>query len=515
MFNKNIKKAISVLMTLALVLSMGTTALWAATNDVVDPNKPVCLTVHKYLSTIPSTTFGDGLTTPSIPNLVGAPGVQFKLTQLVNVTQDTTIDNCQKGSFTLTGTTNNAGEIVWTTANDKLTQGFYLLEEIYSPYNGTVSSSNPAGKIAAKAAPSIITLPYGMLGTNGTEYNYNVHVYPKNVTDDNYKKTVVRGANVYKPGDAVEWQIQTPISSQDTKAYKVTDQLDSRLTYQSASVQMLMPGASPAAAPMTEGSDYTITHVNGLVTVTLTGDGIVKAKENKAIFIQINIHTKVNDTAFQAGDNDVIVNGAQLSFTNIGSSEEQKIDIPTPATITLANVEVMKTDKGVTPLANAQFKIAATDADAIAGRFLKDSQGNELIITTDANGRASASGMAYSSNEINTDGSINVYLVEVKAPNGYELPQVSVVGGGIKPVVYKVTLKLGTSKTITLPSGQAITYKPFTGGVTVKNFKPGEGGLRLPVTGGAGTILFTLIGIALIVGASLLFVKTRRATNNK
>ncbi|MCL1917667.1 MAG: SpaH/EbpB family LPXTG-anchored major pilin [Peptococcaceae bacterium] len=505
------KKAISVLLTLVLVLSMSVTTLWAAPGDVVDPTAPVSLTVHKYLSEVPSTTFGDGLTPPSIPNLAPAPGVTFTLTELVNVTQDTTIDNCQKGTFKLEGTTNGAGEIVWSTAQNALKQGFYILEETYSPYNGTVSASNPNGKIAAKAAPSIVTLPFGMLGTNGTEYNYNVHVYPKNVTDDNYKKTVVSGADVYKPGDAVEWQIETPISSQDTKAYKVTDQLDSRLTYQSASVKMLIPNSSSPSAAMSEGSDYTLTHVNGLVTVTLTSDGLAKAKENKVIFIQINIQTKVNDTAFQAGDNDAIVNGAQLSFTNDGSSEEQKIDIPTPATITLSNLEILKTDKKGDVLADAQFKIAATEGNALAGTFMKDSQGNELILTTDAQGRASASGMPFS--EVNADGSINVYLVEIKAPNGYELPQVSSIGGGTQPVIYKVVMEKGTSVTITASSGQQITYNPFSGGMTIKNLKPGEGGLRLPVTGGTGTIIFTLIGLALIVSATLIFVKTRRASS--
>jgi fimbrial isopeptide formation D2 family protein/LPXTG-motif cell wall-anchored protein len=516
MITKKTKTIVSVLMSLALVLGMGILNVWAESSDVIDPNKPVTLTVNKYLSPEESIILGDGYTAPTAPNLKPGPGVTFTLTKLMNADENTTVDNCIPAvpPMQLTGVTDANGQIKWNSSHG-LTQGFYLLEETATPYNGVKSPQNPDGFLAPMCGPSIVTLPFGMQGAdNSTVYNYDVIVYPKNVGGIN-TKTVQELDNVYKPGDIVTWDIKTVISSQIVKEYAIIDKLDSRLNYEGAEVSMMMPGNQ--FLPLTAGTDYTATlnaATNELV-VKLEAAGLDKVKLNRAIAINTIITTKIKLSAFtneQGELDDAIVNGAFLDFTNDGHYlDDNKVPIPESASVTLSSLDLLKVSKDdLQPLANAEFKIAATEADALAGNFLRNNNG-EVVLRTDSNGQAFASGIPYSEVVRGQDGnieSINVYLVETKAPEGYVLPQKTSLLGGVQPVVFKVELEQGQSEVVTDPNtGNTVTYTKFTGSAEITNNKP----FNLPLTGGIGTVIFTVGGLALILGAVLLLWKSRKA----
>lgn len=515
MYSKKTKKVFAILLALVLIFSVGATNVWAAEADVPDITKPVSLTVQKYLTTQPSTTPGDGKTRPGpvlTPGLApqAAPYVEFKLTRLVGVDADTTVENCVKAGpspssdkkTVFTGVTDANGQIVWNTQNDKLQQGFYLLEETYSPYDGTVSAKNPSGVLADKSVASIITLPYA----NATGYNYDVKVFPKNVGDVN-TKTVLNQDNAYKIGDKVEWDIKTVITSEKVVKYSITDVLDFRLTYNDVAVAMILPG-SAASIPLVLGTDYTLDVGVSEVTVNLTSTGLATVKANKAIAISTVVTTTINDHAFTNGIDDVIVNNAELTFQNGVDTEITTVNIPESASIALASIELTKINKGKEPLANAQFKIAATKADALKGVFLHNAAGEELVMTTDSNGIASASGIPFSEFTVVAGkvATATVYLVETQAPAGYDLLQQDLVGVGMQPIVTQVNLSVGTSKTIQDTYGKDVTYTNFTGGVQVINYKA----FTLPITGGAGTIIFTVVGLVMILGATFILIKTRR-----
>ncbi len=105
-------------------------------------------------------------------------------------------------------------------------------------------------------------------------------------------------------------------------------------------------------------------------------------------------------------------------------------------------------------------------------------------ITTDDNGAATFA--KYEANGTNYD----YYLVETQAPSGYNILDNAV----------KVNF----------------TYEEVeaTGGTfTVK--VPNKSGIQLPITGGTGTVIFTVIGIALMVGAVVLFVVSRKKAKAK
>ena len=77
------------------------------------------------------------------------------------------------------------------------------------------------------------------------------------------------------------------------------------------------------------------------------------------------------------------------------------------------------------------------------------------------------------------------YLVETKAPTGYNLLSNAV------EVHFTDAEVAGTNGIYT---------------VEIEN----TSGIQLPITGGTGTVIFTIIGIALMVGAVVLFVVSRK-----
>lgn len=140
-----------------------------------------------------------------------------------------------------------------------------------------------------------------------------------------------------------------------------------------------------------------------------------------------------------------------------------------------------------TKLANAKFDLyrTATQAEIDAGTAVTvphtDVKGIKLEegLTTDINGAATfakyeANGTRY-----------NYYLVETQAPSGYNL--------------------LDNAVTVNFTAEDVAA----TAGIyTVK--VPNNSGIQLPVTGGTGTVIFTVIGIALMVGAVVLFVISQK-----
>lgn len=105
-------------------------------------------------------------------------------------------------------------------------------------------------------------------------------------------------------------------------------------------------------------------------------------------------------------------------------------------------------------------------------------------------------------------------LKETQAPTGYVLPNGSIkitlvdtTGDGSKP---DGNLDSGTK--VETEGNYSITSTVGTGNTkvqfTLKNAKPGD--LNLPVTGGMGTFLFTVVGIAVMCGAAVLFVWGRK-----
>lgn len=149
------------------------------------------------------------------------------------------------------------------------------------------------------------------------------------------------------------------------------------------------------------------------------------------------------------------------------------------------------TDDKTNKLADAKFDLyrTATDAEIAAG-------GTETIPHTTINGIklesdvvTNASGVAtfekYEANDDNYD----YYLVETQAPHGYNILDNAV----------KVNF---TDDDVTDTNGVYTVEVPNNSGIT------------LPITGGEGVVIFSVFGIALMVGAVILLVISRKKTKS-
>ena len=142
-------------------------------------------------------------------------------------------------------------------------------------------------------------------------------------------------------------------------------------------------------------------------------------------------------------------------------------------------IAIEKVDKADTSvkLEGAKFKVATSKANAEAGTFVKGTDGEDIEVTTDANGLATIKGLAYAD-----DGSdVSYWLVETQAPT-YKVTE----GGQEVEKTYKllktqVEVKVGKTTHNTA--------------VVVQNSKE----IDLPATGGIGIAIFAVVGIGIMV----------------
>ena len=142
------------------------------------------------------------------------------------------------------------------------------------------------------------------------------------------------------------------------------------------------------------------------------------------------------------------------------------------------------TADGITSLAKLLEEIARREADTALA--------NIVTATTTGTGYAIFAGLDYNT----TDGS-TYRLVEVKAPDGYQLKEAAIVAN----------LASGTG------AGETATIT-----VLVKNYRtdeidPDNPKFSLPLTGGSGTLLFTIIGILIMAATVIVYIRSKKRSN--
>ena len=173
-------------------------------------------------------------------------------------------------------------------------------------------------------------------------------------------------------------------------------------------------------------------------------------------------------------------------YPYVENSHKQKTDTVDVTTFAIKIDKYVSGDERA-KLANAKFDLyrTATQDEKDAGTSVEiphtSIQGIKLEgdKVTDANGTAIFA--KYEANGTNYD----YYLVETQAPSGYNI--------------------LDNAVKVNFTDSDVATTE---GIYTVK--VPNSSGIKLPITGGTGTVIFTIIGIALMVGAVVLFVVSRK-----
>lgn len=303
-----------------------------------------------------------------------------------------------------------------------------------------------------------------------------------NVTKKVDKKSVTKGEKVTY---TVRVDIPTYAANATDKSFYVSDLLPDGLTLDTASIIARIDGENVKTAAYT-------------LDTTATGDYTFKLSVDTAKYAASwssngGKQLVITYTATLNDDNTTAVNSEETNtvtfdysnYPYVENSHKQKTDT---ADVTTFAIKIDKYKKGdsATKLAGAKFDLyrTATQAEIDAGTAVTiphtSVQGIKLEGDKVTDTYGSATFEKYEANGTKYD----YYLVETQAPTGYN--------------------KLDKAFKFNFTDADVeATAGVYT--VEVSN----SNGFQLPITGGTGTVIFTLIGIVLMAGAVALFVISR------
>lgn len=450
---------------------------------------------------------------------VALEGVQFKL-QKQNGADWTDITANDSNGSTYNLTTDINGKI--TIAG--LSQGNYrIFEDAYS------GDSANKGYILDAAYHTFTVQKNGQIQVDGN-VSANATIQVANHRPD-MKKEV-------KKGDS--WAQDAPYGVGDTVPYKITIEVPQNIDKLSTFTVTDTPTGlkdnvgsikiKDGTTALTSGTDYTVAAegTDGFKIDFILTSNTVKACAGHTVTITYN--AVVKDTAVVGGNGNS--NNAKLTYTNKINSDN------TPGTTTNTiedsavmysfGIKVVKTaEDGNTPLLGVVFDLyreAKTgETSAITGDDAKkaglDSTKSWILVksglTTNASGIIDTSDSNNATNYTHGLANGDYYLVETKTVDGYNLLtkpvevklDVTATTTWQKTNVYDASgnlVKHGTvtKTTFTHTSNNGDTTKTELAVAKVINRK----GFTLPVTGGFGTLLFSGIGVLLVLaGVGVLF----------
>lgn len=333
-----------------------------------------------------------------------------------------------------------------------------------------VWESTPAKGAVSAAQPALVTVPYP--GSDGT-WNYNPHIYPKNV---------IVGSGATKDGvivgDKVSFDVTMPVNplaaGKKYEEFRVTDRLAGSLTFTKGTVAL---HASDGADVALAAGDFTLTDPSGKagdeIVLNFTGTGLAKLDANIGGKIVLTISADATATGTTANEAKITVNGA--------STEDGKGPKVADPVAFFSGAHIMKQAqykgaKELAPLEGAEFSVfaaaqTATDCPAAPA------EGATALFEKQASAKDGKT-----PNMVLGEGKYCVF--ETKTPAGFK----GLAGGmlldvtGENSVVEVLNTQIGTDKG-DLPS--------------------------LPVTGSAGSIVLFVTGGALIA-LGVTFVLLRR-----
>lgn len=470
--------ALGAAMTALLAVGALSTPALAAPGDFPGGADTGSLTVHKFEEA--------GNTTPFRPDGVGNDTSQLSALENVEFTISSVdgLDLTQSGSwdilkrlvftnsttatdpaavapqpstYTLTAVEDQTTDSDGVAVFNNLPVGAYLVEETDAP-----------ATVTTRTAPFFVSVPLPFENT----WLHNVHVYPKNsVTGVEKEAGDPDGLGL---GSLVPWTINVKVPTltpgETFTEFDITDDLDNRLEYAPAASDSLT--VSGGGAVPTDAYSLTSAGTNPVVLTFTDPEGLAWLNANQGNTISWTLTTRVISNEGDGSiENDALVNINGDDF-----------ETTTPGTSNWGAVQIIKHVEGneSNTLSGAVFEVyeAATGGTAIPVN-VDAANPAQTQFTTDSNGVVVIPGLS-----VGATGSKNYYLQEVVAPGGYAL------------LTDRIEVTVTTSGVAT-PVEISIANRTDEG-----NIFP-----NLPLTGGSGAILLTILGaglLAVAVGAVMI-----------
>lgn len=303
------------------------------------------------------------------------------------------------------------------------------------------------------------------------------------------KTSVTKGEKVTY---TIKVDVPTYASQAVDKSFYVADLLPDGLTIDVGSIKVQIEGVDVAAAAYTLETTPTAEYTFKLNVSTAQYAANWSANGGKALVITYTATLNDNDTTEV---NTKETNKVTFDYSNypyVANSHKQKTDTVDVTTFAI-KIDKYVDGEETNKLAGAKFDLyrTATQAEIDAGLAVTIPHTTEKKgIKLEGDKVTDAYGVATFEKYEANDDRYAYYLVETKAPSGYNLLDNAV----------KVNFTAADVET--------------TGGVYTVKIE-NTSGIQLPITGGTGTVIFTVIGITLMVGAVVLFVLSKKKSKAK
>ena len=277
--------------------------------------------------------------------------------------------------------------------------------------------------------------------------------------------------------------IPTYAENTTDKSFYISDLLPDGLTIDNASIKVKIDGTDVDASAYTLDTTATATYTFKLSVDTAKYNSNWSANGGKQLVITYSAKLNDNDTTEVNAPETNTVTFDYSYYPYVENSHKQKTDTANVTTFAIKIDKFVSSDSSK-KLAGAKFDLYRTatqeeiDAKVIPHTTIKGIKLEGDLVTDD-------SGVAIFEKYEANGTSYDYYLVETQAPSGYNI----------------------LDKAVKVNFSDADVEETY-GIYTVK--VPNSSGIKLPITGGEGIVLFTIIGIALMGSAVILLMISRR-----
>lgn len=512
---KTMKKLISLLLALAMVMALGVVTASAASDGSVTVRNAISDEKYNIYKVFDLTYSGtdqevpDTGTTPS--SFAGKVAYTYQKDTSSIEDKLYTALTAVGSPFTLTETATTATDNVYTvTLKTGKTE-----QDIATFLSSNQSNLKSAGdqKIADNTKEvKWENLPYGyyyITSSVGATVTIDstlkdVVVEDKNSLPKHEKKEAVgtkpSAANGYdkdavdvQVGDTIWYQVEVTIGKGTDKDIIISDTMSNGLTLQTG-IEVFN---GDSTTPLTVETEYTLNTNPGdgkTFILTLKADYVKTLSENDKIYIRYS--AIVNEKAVTDTDATVETNKSSLKYS-------EQPEVTDEVTATTYKFQLNKVDGDGAALLGATFELyrgAAAGGDKVSFVTVSSGETDTAVIRvatasdtdTSTEIKLTADGLNKTKVIIEGLGKESYTLREVTPPAGYNAAGDVEISGSL--------VKIDGS--ITEASGETAA----SGVVTVTN----QSGDELPSTGGIGTTIFYVVGSILLVGAGILLVTRKR-----